>query len=62
MKQLSVTLFMLALGAAACGGSDTPPPKDPSSDAPATMPASPEETPAPPADAPAAAAPAAPAK
>jgi len=57
MIRLNIAAFVLALGlsAVACGGSSTPPPQDPSTDPAATMPAAPENTPAPPAatDAPA---------
>ena len=54
MIRFDIAVLALTLGvtAVACGGSDTPP-KDPSSDPAATMPANPDATPTPPpADAP----------
>jgi len=50
MIRFDIALLALALAATsvACGGSDTPPAKDPSSDPAATLPADPAATPAPP--------------
>jgi hypothetical protein len=49
MIRFDIAMLALALGVSsvACGGAE-PPPKDPSADPAATLPAAPENTPAPP--------------